>query len=155
MEHQIDAMWMGGMRFNALVQGHTIVMDAPERVGGTDEGPLPKPLVLTALLGCTGMDVVRLLRVKGKELTRFNVRVTGELSKQHPLTYISAHLIYDLQGAASDELDAMLAVERSQNELCGVSSMLKRIMPVTWEVSFNGRRVKAVDPPHSTSATAS
>lgn len=62
MEHEIEAVWMEGMRFNALVQGHTVVMDAPERSGGNDEGPIPKPLVVTALAGCAGMDVVALLR---------------------------------------------------------------------------------------------
>lgn len=141
MKHQVDTMWMGGMRFNALVQGHTIVMDAPERVGGANEGPIPKPLILTALAGCTGMDVVNLLRKAGKELTRFEVRVSGELSPDQPMTYLSAHLIYDMHGLAEDEDDAVLAVKRSQEELCGVHDMLKRIMPVTSEVHFNGHQV--------------
>ena len=61
-QHEIETQWMGKMRFNALVNGHTIVMDAPPRAGGEENGPIPKPLILTALSGCTGMDVVALLR---------------------------------------------------------------------------------------------
>lgn len=62
MKHEIEAQWMGKMQFNALVNGHTIVMDAPERVGGEDHGPIPKPFILSALSGCTGMDVLAILK---------------------------------------------------------------------------------------------
>jgi putative redox protein len=62
MTHEIDTQWMGKMQFNSAIDGHTVIMDAPERVGGEDTGPIPKPFVLTALSGCTGMDVVAILR---------------------------------------------------------------------------------------------
>ena len=58
MTHEIDTQWMGKMQFNAIVNGHTIVMDAPERVGGEDNGSIPKPVLLSALAGCTRMDVI-------------------------------------------------------------------------------------------------
>lgn len=129
------------MRINALVQGHTVVMDVPERVGGTDEGPNPKPLILTALAGCTAMEVVGLLRKAGKVLTGLEVRVNGELSAQKPLTYVSVHIIYDMHGADADVAEALLAVERSHDELCGVIAMMRRIMPVTSEALYNDRNV--------------
>ncbi|MFZ1333350.1 MAG: OsmC family protein, partial [Flavobacteriales bacterium] len=81
MAHEVEAIWMGKMQFNALVSGHTVIMDAPDRAGGEDQGPIPKPFVLTALAGCTGMDVVALLRKANKPLERFDIRVTGEISK--------------------------------------------------------------------------
>lgn len=138
MVHQVETQWMGKMQFNALVNGHTIIMDAPERVGGEDNGPIPKPFVLTALSGCTGMDVVSLLRKAGKEVNDFNIIVTGEISKQHPIVYTSIHLVYDFKGSEDGKEAALQAVADSQEKLCGVSNMLKRIMPVTWEVFYNG-----------------
>lgn len=57
MSHEIETQWMGKMQFNALINGHTVIMDAPEKVGGEDNGPAPKPFVLTALSGCTGSIV--------------------------------------------------------------------------------------------------
>lgn len=129
---------MGKMQFNALVGGHTVIMDGPERAGGEDQGPIPKPFMLTALAGCTGMDVVSLLRKAGKPLDRFEVRVSGEISKTHPIIYTSVHLVYDMHGDASHEEEALRMVDRSQNELCGVSYMMKKAMPVTWEVTYNG-----------------
>lgn len=137
MTHEIETQWMGKMQFNALVNGHTIVMDAPERVGGEDNGPIPKPFMLTALSGCTGMDVVALLRKAGKEISDFDIKVSGEISKQAPIVYVNIHLVYDFTGPAESRDAALQAVTDSQEKLCGVSNMLKRIMPVTWEVNYN------------------
>ena len=141
MTHLIETQWMGKMQFNSLVNGHTIIMDAPERVGGEDAGPVPKPFVLTALSGCTGMDVVALLRKAGKEVKYFNMTVTGEISKQVPLVYTSIHLTYTFEGDEETKNAALQAVTDSQQKLCGVSNMLKRIIPVTWDVVFNGEKI--------------
>jgi putative redox protein len=99
-KHEIETQWMGKMQFNSLVNGHTIVMDAPERVGGQDAGPIPKPFVLTALSGCTGMDVIALLKKAGLAVDDLSMKVTGELSKQQPIEYVNIHVEYNFQ---SDE----------------------------------------------------
>lgn len=138
MKHEIETQWMGKMQFNALVNGHTIVMDAPERVGGEDSGPIPKPFVLTALSGCTGMDVIALLRKQGIELKDLNLKVSGEISKQAPIEYVSANVVYEITGNTTDQQAALEAVMTSQEKICGVSHMLKKIMPVTWQIVFNG-----------------
>lgn len=141
MKHEIETQWMGKMQFNALVNGHTVIMDAPERVGGEDQGPIPKPFVLTALSGCTGMDVIALLRKQGIELKDLNLKVSGEISKQAPIEYISAHIVYEMSGNTNDEQAAKDVVMYSQEKVCGVSNMLKKIMPVTWQIIFNGKEI--------------
>lgn len=141
MAHHIESIWMGKMQFNALVDGHTIVMDAPERVGGEDNGPIPKPFVLTALSGCTGMDVVKLLRAAKKEIDSFDIKVDGEITKQHPIEYIAIHLVYEFCGPNDSKTAALNAVTDSQEKYCGVSSMLKKIMPVTWDVLYNNELI--------------
>jgi putative redox protein len=141
MIHEIETQWMGKMQFNALVNGHTIVMDAPERVGGEDNGPIPKPFVLSALSGCTGMDIAAILRKAQKEINDFSIKVYGEISKQAPIEYVAIHVVYDFKGAEENKQAAMNAVTDSQEKYCGVSHMLKRIMPVTWEVNYNGVQI--------------
>ncbi|HEY1872015.1 MAG TPA: OsmC family protein [Chitinophagaceae bacterium] len=141
MKHEIETTWIGKMQFNALVNGHTIIMDAPERIGGEDRGPIPKPFVLTALSGCTGMDVVALLRKAGKQLQDLNLKVSGEVSKQPPIEYTSVHLVYEMKGDAENEQAALDAVMQSQEKICGVSHMLKKIIPVTWQVIYNGKEI--------------
>lgn len=140
-QHTIETMWMGKMQFNTLVNGHTIIMDAPERVGGEDSGPIPKPFVLTALSGCTGMDIVSILRQQGKEVRELNIKVTGELSKQKPIEYLSMHIVYDFKGDETYKEAAMDAVTVSQEKYCGVSHMLRKAIPVTWSVLYNDIKI--------------
>ena len=141
MAHEVDVQWMGKMQFNALVNGHTVVMDGPEKVGGEDNGPIPKPFVLTALAGCTGMDIAAILRKAQKEVNDFEMKVTGEISKTVPIQYTSIHINYDFKGAEENKEAALKAVTDSQEKYCGVSSMLKRALPVTWEVNYNGVQI--------------
>ena len=138
MKHEVVTDWAGGMRFDAHVNGHTITMDAPERAGGRNEGPIPKPLMLTALAGCTGMDVIALLRKKDLQLDRLEIRIEAELSKGAPMVYTAAHVIYDVSADETVRIELIQAVDRSQDELCGASAMMKKAMEVTWAVQLNG-----------------
>ena len=140
-QHEIETQWMGKMQFNSLVNGHTIIMDAPERVGGEDHGPIPKPFVLTALSGCTGMDIVALLRKSHNEVHDFNMKVIGELSKHAPIEYIAIHVVYDFNGDEANKSAAMDAVTVSQEKYCGISKMLRKALPVTWEINYNGIQI--------------
>lgn len=141
MIHEIETQWMGKMQFNSLVNGHTIVMDAPERVGGEDQGPIPKPFVLTALSGCTGMDIVAILRKAQKKVKDLDIRVIGELSKTAPIEYVSIHVKYYFLGDEENKDAALDAVTTSQEKYCGVSHMLRKALPVTWEVNYNGKEI--------------
>lgn len=141
MAHEIDVQWMGKMQFNALVNGHTIIMDGPERAGGEDNGPIPKPFVLTALAGCTGMDIAVILKKAGKEVDDFNIRVIGETSKRAPIEYIAVHVVYDFKVLRENKEAVLNAVTDSQEKYCGVSSMLKKALPVTWEINYNGVQI--------------
>jgi putative redox protein len=141
MAHEIEVQWMGKMQFNALVNGHTIVMDGPEKVGGEDNGPIPKPFILTALAGCTGMDIAAILRKADKKPDDFDMKVIGEISKRVPIEYIAIHVIYEFKGAAENKEATLNAVTDSQEKYCGVSSMLKKALPVTWEVKYNGELI--------------
>ena len=139
--HQIESQWMGKMQFNALVNGHTYVMDAPERVGGEDHGSIPKPFVLTALSGCTGMDIISILRKSQHEISDLNIKVNGELSKHVPLEYVAIHVVYEFMGDEANKQAALDAVNYSQEKICGVSAMLRKALPITWEVTYNGVQV--------------
>lgn len=126
------------MQFNSLIDGKTIIMDAPQRAGGEENRPIPKPLILTALSGCTGMDVVALLRKATITIHDLSINVTGELNKQAPIQYTSIHIQYIFKAAANTLETVLNAVNDSQEKYCGVSCMLKKVIPITWEIDFNG-----------------
>lgn len=137
MEHEINCAWTGGMSFEADVMGHKVRMDVDEEGGGSDSGVRPKPLVLTALAGCTGMDVVGILRKMREPITWFNVRVIGEVAEEHPKRYVGARIIYEFK--AQDGLkpeNVEKAIELSQETYCGVSALLRLAIPVDWETRY-------------------
>ncbi len=140
-QHEIETQWMGKMQFNALVNGHTDIMDAPQQSGGEEMGPIPKPFILVALSGCTGMDIVAILRKANIEVKDFNLKVTGELSRTPPLEYVAIHINYEIKGQVAQNEAVLKAVSDSQEKICGVSHMLKKAMPVTWEINFNGEKI--------------
>ena len=71
---------------------HWITMDGPEKLGGSNAGVRPKELVLIALAGCTGSDVVSILQKKMKKKSKnnfptFNLLSKGLALKRHILSY--------------------------------------------------------------------
>ncbi len=140
-KHEIETQWMGKMQFNALIDGHTVIMDAPQKSGGEENGAIPKPLVLAALSGCTGMDIIALLKKLNITIDDLNIIVSGELSKQAPIQYLAIHLKYIFKGDVAQKNAAAGAVNDSQEKYCGVSSMLKKALLVTWEIIYNGEQV--------------
>ncbi|MBN1337991.1 MAG: OsmC family protein, partial [Bacteroidales bacterium] len=75
MTNKVDVTWTEEMSFEASVNHHKIILDADETVGGRDRGPSPKPLTLVSLGGCTGMDVISILKKMRIEPDYFNVQV--------------------------------------------------------------------------------
>jgi putative redox protein len=67
--------------------------------------------------------------------------VEGETTDRTPIEYIKIHLVYEFNGDQHLEQDVLYAVTMSQEKFCGVSKMLKKILPVSWEVIFNGQQI--------------
>lgn len=137
MKHRISSAWKGGMRFDALVNGHTITMDAPERAGGNNSGPIPKPFVLTALSGCTGMDVAKYLCQGDHTISDLNITVSGTITDKPPITYTTIRVEYAAKGPVECAEHLLAAVQDSLVHTCGVADMIKRIMPLEWVVRYN------------------
>jgi putative redox protein len=137
LKHEINCAWTGDMAFEADIMGHRVRMDIAEADGGRDSGVRPKPLILASLAGCTGVDVVSILRKMRQNLSWFNIRAEGELSQEQPARYVSFRLVYEFK--ASDGLDpakVRQAVELSQDKYCGVTATLKSAGPVDWEIAY-------------------
>ena len=137
MKHEVTCKWLENMAFETEVTGHKFIMDANSEVGGEDKGPRPKPLILSALAGCTGMDVVSILRKMRVELEDFNINVDGELTDEHPKTYKNIHVTYEFKGNDLPLDKLKRAVELSQENYCGVSALLSKGANVTYEIKYN------------------
>jgi len=134
MKKTVNTIWQGDMKFDSEVNGHHIIMDALPEVGGNDEGPRPKTLMLTAVAGCTGMDVVSILNKMRVEVERFSIEVTAEETNEHPKHFTNMHITYRFGGKDLPMDKLQKAVELSQDRYCGVSYMYRKAMEVTHEI---------------------
>lgn len=137
MSEAINCTWKEGMAFESTVNGHTIALDANAEFGGANSGPRPKPLMLTALAGCTGMDVISLLRKMKQPVSYFNIEVEAKLADEHPKTYTEISLVYQFKkGDDLDQGKVEKAVKLSQERYCGVSAMLKPVAKVEYRIDY-------------------
>ncbi len=136
MKQSLITTWKGNMQFDALVSGHHVVMDALPIVGGEDSGPRPKELMLASLAGCTGMDVVSILKKMRVEIESFDIEIIADITEEHPKHYTAMHIIYKLKGKDIDPEKAKKAVDLSQEKYCGVSEAYRKAMTLTYEIQI-------------------
>lgn len=122
------------MSFETDVNGHKIVIDAKPESGGEDLGPRPKTFMLSALGGCTGMDVVAILKKMRVEFKSLNVIVEGDLTEEHPRYFSKMHVIYEIEGDNLPMDKVEKAVSLSEERYCGVSAVYKQAMELTSEI---------------------
>jgi putative redox protein len=122
------AIWTSGKQFVAESgSGHAFVLDASPEIEGRNTGPSPVELVLVALAGCTGIDVVFILRDRMKKpLTGLSVEVTGKRAEEPPKVYTEIEVTYHLRGPGLLEKDAVRAIRLSAKSFCSVSAMLEK-----------------------------
>jgi len=133
-KHIIRTEWKGDMAFEADVNGHKVIMDAPVEGGGQNLGGSPKKLQLVALSGCTGMDVVSILKKMRVDIEKCNIEVQGDVTDEHPRHYSKMHVIYEFTGKKLplDKLEK--AVKMSEETYCGVEALYRKAIVVTSEI---------------------
>ncbi len=134
MKNNIECKWLGGMAFESDINSHKIILDAEIEVGGENKGAAPKKLLLAGLAGCTGMDVISILKKMRVEPTYFNVSVDGELTEEHPKIYNRIHLVYTFKGENLPIDKIEKAINLSQERYCGVTAMLLKSSEITHEI---------------------
>ncbi len=136
MKHVVNMSWTNKVAFETELDGHKLTIDATEEVGGSDLGPRPKKLMLTALAGCTGIDVIMILAKMKVVPDTFNVIVEGDLTEEHPKHYNKMKVIYQFTGdnLPMDKIEK--AVKLSETKYCGVSAVYKKVMDVETEIQI-------------------
>ncbi len=133
---KISAKLKGNMGFEMDLDGHTLITDASGKIGGNNLGPRPKQLLLSGLIGCTGIDIMSILRKMKVELEDFNIEVEADNTEEHPKVYENIHLTFKFKGKNLPKKQIEKAVSLSQEKYCGVSAMLKKATPVTYDIVY-------------------
>lgn len=130
----ITTVWKENMVFESdNPSGETLFMDAPEE-GIENKGLRPKALMLSSLAGCSGLDVVSLLKKMRAEVDDFKMIVHGELTEEHPRYYHKVVIEYHFYGSDLQEDKINKAVKLSVDQYCGVMEMFRQFAKVTTEV---------------------
>jgi|SRR3712207_2077569 len=113
-----------GMHFVGEVDGFHVDLDAKEEVGGRGAGADPIHLLLLGLAGCTGMDVISILRKKRQQVSGLTVEVQGSRVDEHPKIYDYIEVLYRVWGKDVDPKAVKRSIELSKTRYCPAMAML-------------------------------
>ncbi len=110
---------------------HWVMMDGPESFGGSDAAIRPKELILLALGGCAGSDVISILEKKRIKIDSFEINLAAEMQEVHPQVYTKIHVEFVFKGENIPAKDVERAIELSQTKYCSVTAMLQKAVEIT------------------------
>ncbi|MCK4748078.1 MAG: OsmC family protein [Bacteroidales bacterium] len=134
MKETIKARWLNDLAFEAEVDGHKIYMDTSLEHGGKNTGPRPKPLMMIALAGCTGMDVAAILKKMRENIEELSVEVEGDVTEDHPKRFDGMKVIFRVRGKGVSRRNVEKAINLSKTKYCGVSANYTKAFPITYEI---------------------
>lgn len=108
------------------------VIDGPADMGGENAGLRPMETLLSALAGCSSMDVIHILKKQRQNLDKLEVEVEGERADAVPAVFTRIHLRFVAHGDL-DPAKVQKAVELSMEKYCSVSKMLQASVKITAE----------------------
>ncbi len=143
---------LDGMQFAALAgSGHTVVLDAAEHGGGQGAGFVPMEMLLVGLAGCTGMDVISILRKKRQDVTGYEVHVHGERAEDHPMVFTDIIVEHIVTGHDVSPEAVARAIELSETKYCGAGAMLGKTAKLIHTFRIVEAPPEAASPRHAAS----
>jgi putative redox protein len=120
------------MQFSGTASsGHTLIMDADDAAGGHNSGFRPMELLLVGFGGCSGMDVISILRKKRQTITGLEINVKGEKTDSSPKIYKEVHIEYVVKGKGVETGAVERAISLSLDKYCSVGATLAAAGTIT------------------------
>lgn len=124
--------WVEGLQFiGESESGHKIVMDSDIESGGTNKGMKPTELLLIALGGCSGMDVISLLQKKRQQIKGLEINVKGDKAENYPKKFTNIEIEYVVSGVNISEEAVARSIELSMEKYCSVKASLEGVSKIT------------------------
>jgi putative redox protein len=118
--------YVDGMQFVGCSEsGHALVMDADSSAGGRNTGLRPMELLLVGAGGCSGMDIISILKKKRQEVTGLEIQVKGEKAGDYPMKFTDITLKFIVRGRNISESAVQRAIELSMTKYCSVKATLE------------------------------
>jgi len=124
--------WSGGLKFEGTSAfGHTIVTDGAKKSGGDEAGYKPTELLLFAIAGCAGIDIVRIMEKQRQRLTALEIEIVAHQDEKYPKPFHSIEVKYIARGENLDEKKLAKAIELSESKYCVVSQTIMNETKIT------------------------
>jgi len=119
------------------VNGHTLRIDTSPESGGENFGMRPMQLLLIGLGGCSGIDIVSILKKQRQRVDRFSISIEGEREQGvEPALWKDATIVFHLEGDI-DADKAQRACALSIDKYCSVAETLRRGgTKINWRVEI-------------------
>ena len=130
----------GAFGFEAKdANGHIVKIDTSPETGGKDFGVRPMQLLLMGLGGCSGIDILSILKKQRQEVTGFQMSLEGEREPGvDPSLWKDITIVFHLEGNIDVE-KAEKACALSMNKYCSVAETLRRgNTAISWRVEVPG-----------------
>jgi len=138
MSHKVVTHWKGNLQFESdNPSGKLLTMDTSQENGGHNSGLAPKAMMLSSLAGCSGLDVVSILKKMKVPFSDFRIDTFGELTHEHPKYYHTVSVEYHMYGENLDQDKIKKAVNLSIDKYCGVMEMFRKFAKVETSIHFH------------------
>jgi len=125
--------YVDGMRFvGEASSGHSVVMDGDPQFGGRNTAPRPTELLLIGLGGCSGMDVISVLKKKRQDVRNLEMNIKGERATEHPQKFTEITIEFVVTGRGLSEDAVKRAVELSMEKYCSVKATLEGVARINF-----------------------
>ena len=129
--HEANVILRDGMHFEGFAGDEfAIQLDAKPDVGGQGKGSPPQKLLLVSLAGCSGMDVISILRKKRQDVTGLEVKVRAERADDHPRVYTHIWLTFVVTGKDVAPEAVERSIELSMTRYCPIAGLLMDVVPI-------------------------
>ncbi len=119
----VNLTWEGGFRFESRdTHGHTLTLDAPQSDGASFEGFMPGDMLLTALAGCSGIDVASILTKMRQKVEGIEISVKGRQNPEPPWTWEDIEIRYTIRGVGLKECLVRRAIFLSEQKYCSIGA---------------------------------
>ncbi len=128
--------WKEGVHFESEGPGGNVLIDGSQAVGGQDKGLRPKALMLSALAGCSGIDIASLFKKMRVTVDTFSIDVEAELTEEHPKFYHKVWVTFNFYGTDLDQKKIEKAVNLSVDRYCGVMEMFRQFATIETKIKY-------------------
>ncbi|MBZ5554493.1 MAG: OsmC family protein [Acidobacteriia bacterium] len=141
MATETSVKWIDGNQFVGIpTSGHGMVIDA-DRTRNSGIGPME--LLLLGLGGCTGTDVINILRKKRENVTGLEIKIRGERAPTAPTVYTEIHIHYVVYGVQIKEKSVEDAIHLSETKYCGAAAMLGKTARMSFDYEIQQGKPEA------------